>query len=50
MYKNSGTHFDPKLTTIFFEIVHDLYKKINSNNNETDLKHLLNEKIMQYFD
>jgi len=50
MYKDSGTHFDPKLTTIFFDIIHDLYNKINSNNNETDLKNLLNKKITQYFD
>ena len=50
MHKDSGTHFDPKLIILFFEIVHDLYKRISSDEDEEDLKNLLNEKIFQYFD
>jgi len=50
MHKESGSHFDPKLITLFFDIVPNLYNKINSNNDEKYLKNLLNGKIIQYFD
>jgi len=49
MLDDSGTHFDPKLLTIFYDVVFELYNHIKLLDNEAELKVLLNEKVLKYF-
>jgi len=50
MKQDSGSHFDPKLLDLFFQIVPNLYKEINSYIDVNGkLKSKLNEKILVYF-
>ena len=43
--ENSGTHFDPKLVSIFCTIIKGLYLEISHLEDEGNLQNMLNEKL-----